>query len=87
MITGNENGISVVNSHFVESEREKQRAREMMQRYKNVFGSGEGRLVLGDILTLWHFGDNLDPNDPVNVTEHNLGITILRMAGDLIRCI
>ena len=66
-----------------ELEQEKQRIREMTQRYKNVFGSEEGRLVLGDILTLCNFGETLDPNDPVKVAEYNLGITILRMAGVL----
>jgi hypothetical protein len=64
-------------------EREKQSAREMMQRYKNVFGSEEGCRVLGDILTLCHFGETLDPSDPVQVAYYNVGITILRTAGVL----
>lgn len=66
-----------------EIEREKQRVRDMMQRYKNVFGTDEGRLVLGDILTLCHFGETLDPKDAVQTSEHNVGVTILRMAGGL----
>jgi hypothetical protein len=66
-----------------ELEREKAQVREMMQRYKNVFASEEGRLVLGDILTLCHFGETLNPTDPVQAAEYNLGITILRMAGGL----
>ena len=56
---------------------------DMQQRYKNVFSSTEGRIVLGDILTLAHFGETLNPTDPVQVAEYNLGITILRMAGVL----
>jgi hypothetical protein len=56
---------------------------EMQQRYKNVFSGGEGRIVLGDILTLGHFGETLDPNDAVMVAEHNVAVTILRMAGGL----
>jgi len=66
-----------------EVEREKQRVKEMVQRYHNVFGTGEGRVVLRDILTLTHFGDTLDPQDPVQVAEYNVGLTILRMAGAL----
>jgi len=64
-------------------EREKQRVREMLQRYQNVFGTEEGRVVLGDILTLCHFGETLDPKDPVQAAEYNVGVTILRMAGVL----
>jgi hypothetical protein len=64
-------------------ELEKQHVRDMLQRYKNVFGSEEGRLVLGDILTLCHFGETLDPNDPVQAAEYNVGVTILRTAGGL----
>jgi hypothetical protein len=59
------------------------RAEEMMQRYRNVFGTPEGRLVLGDILTLCHFGETLDPKDPVQAAEYNVGLTIVRMAGVL----
>jgi hypothetical protein len=58
-------------------------AKDMQQRYKNVFGTPEGRRVLGDILTLGHFGVALNPNDPVEVAEYNLALTIARMAGAL----
>jgi hypothetical protein len=66
-----------------EIKREKEHVREMLQRYKNVFGTEEGRLVLGDILTLCHFGETLDPKDPVQAAEYNVGLTIIRMAGVL----
>lgn len=56
-------------------------ARDMQQRYKNVFGTAEGRRVLGDILTLGHFGETLNPTDPVAVAEYNAAIVIARMAG------
>lgn len=56
-------------------------ARDMQQRYKNVFGTPEGRIVLGDILTLGHFGETLNPLDPVAVAEYNAAIVIARMAG------
>ena len=59
---------------------EAQLAREMQQRYRNVFGNEEGRIVLGDILlTLGHFGSN--PIGKIQVAEHNLAVTIARMAG------
>ena len=56
-------------------------AKEMQQRYKNVFGTAEGRIVLGDILTLGHFGETLNPADQIVVAEYNAAITIARMAG------
>lgn len=56
-------------------------AREMQQRYRNVFGTPEGRIVLGDILTLGHFGETLNPADPIAVAEYNAAIIIARMAG------
>lgn len=54
---------------------------ELQQMYRNVFGSMEGRIVLGDILTLGHFGETLNPTDPVAVAEYNAAIIIARMAG------
>ena len=53
----------------------------MQRRYKNVFSTGEGRIVLGDILALGHFGETLNPVDSVAVAEYNAAITIARMAG------
>lgn len=58
-----------------------QLAKEMQQRYRNVFDTPEGRMVLGDILTLGHLGVNIDPNDPILVTEKNFAETIARTAG------
>jgi len=57
--------------------------KDMQQRYSNVFGTAEGKIVLGDILTLGHFGETLNPLDPVQVAEHNAAIIIARMAGAL----
>lgn len=56
-------------------------AKEMQQRYRNVFGSAEGLIVLGDILKLGRFAVNIDPNDPILVTEKNFAETIARTAG------
>jgi hypothetical protein len=58
-----------------------QLAIEMQNRYRNVFGTAEGRIVLGDILTLGHFGETLIPTDQVSVAEHNAAVTIARTAG------
>lgn len=59
-------------------------AKENQQRYRNVFSSAEGRMVLGDILfTLGHFGDTIDPTDPVAMTEMQFAVTIARTAGAL----
>lgn len=56
---------------------------EMQQRYRNVFGTAEGRKVLGDILTLGHFGVNLNPSDSIVISNYNFALTIARMAGAL----
>ena len=56
---------------------------EMQQRYHNVFGSAEGRIVLGDIATVGHVFDSINPRDPVLVAERNFALVILRMAGAL----
>ena len=56
---------------------------EMQQHYRNVFGTPEGKIVLGDILTLTRFGETLTPDDPQQVAMYNVGITIARMSGAL----
>lgn len=64
-----------------EPKTQEQAARDMLQRYRNVFGSEEGRIVLGDILTLGHFGEILNPSEDIRLGEHNIATTIARMAG------
>ena len=54
---------------------------EMLQRYHNVFVSAEGRIVLGDIASLGHVFDTLDPNDIAKVSERNFALVIMQMAG------
>jgi len=56
---------------------------EMLQRYRNVFGSSEGRIVLGDILTKGHYGVTLDPDNPVMVAEYNFALVIATLSGHL----
>lgn len=55
---------------------------EMQKRYRNVFGSAEGKVVLGDIINnLGHVFDSINPNDPVMAANKNFALTIGRMAG------
>lgn len=54
--------------------------KEMQQLYKNVFGSAEGRVVLGDILTKGHYGVTLDPETD-QVAEYNFALVIGTLAG------
>ncbi len=54
-------------------------AKEMQQRYRNVFGSEEGRIVLGDILTQAKFGYPL--LDTEQMIRHNFAMEIARTAG------
>lgn len=58
-----------------------QRQQEMEQLYRNVFGSAEGRKVLGDILMTNHFGVPL--NNEVERIEYNVAIAIARMSGTM----
>ena len=58
---------------------------ELQLQYANTFKSSEGRKVLGDILTLGHFGEILSATPEksleIVVAEFNFAITIARMAG------
>lgn len=54
---------------------------EMQQRYRNVFGTKEGALVLGDISAVGHVFDTLDPQDAAKVAERNFALVIMQMAG------
>lgn len=60
---------------------EQQKAKDMMQRYRNVFGTPEGKIVLGDILSVAGFGGKPNPNDPAQVSWYNFAVEIARLAG------
>ena len=60
---------------------EKLELEAMCRRYKNVFGSPEGRSVLSDILTTCHFGETLNPENPTQVSEYNTALVIAHKAG------
>lgn len=62
-----------------EVQKQQERAEIMRQRYRNVFGTEEGRKVLGDILVLCHFGVPL--NNEAERIEYNVGIAIARLSG------
>lgn len=55
--------------------------KEMEQRYRNVFGSAEGKKVLGHMLKGNHFGVPL--NTETERIEYNVVILIARMCGAL----
>ena len=55
--------------------------KELMEKYRKVFGSPIGQDVLADILTMTHFGETLDAGNLHRVAEHNLGILILAKMG------
>lgn len=54
---------------------------EMQQRYRNVFSTREGMLVLGDIARLFHLFDPVNPTDVVMNTERSCALVIIQMAG------
>lgn len=58
---------------------------EMRQRYRNVFSTEEGNIVMGDIMQACHVGVPLNPDEKKDlqtvVAEYNVGVYILRMAG------
>ena len=54
---------------------------EMQKRYKNLFSTPEGKIVLGDILTKGHYGVTLDPENAVQISEYNFALVIATNAG------
>lgn len=64
---------------FPSTETEDPKQRDMLQRYRNVFGTPEGRIVLGDILQMCHFGFGIMTEEAR--IEYNVGIAIARMSG------
>jgi hypothetical protein len=62
-----------------EQDAAKAKARAMEQRYRNVFGTTEGRRVLGDILARNHYGVPL--NSDAERIEYNVAVEIARLSG------
>jgi len=55
---------------------------ELMDKYRAVFlQSPMGLEVLGDILHFCHFGCTLNPANIIQVSEHNVGMTIMAKCG------
>lgn len=54
---------------------------EITQTYRNVFGTAEGLVVLGDILTQGHFGVTLDGENRDQIAEYNFALMIATRAG------
>ena len=55
--------------------------RDMATRYRNVFGTPEGRIVLGDILTQGFYGVTLTPEIPDQIGAYNLALVIATRSG------
>ena len=54
---------------------------EVDQLYRNVFASAEGLAVLGNILTVGHFGVTLDGDNRDQIAEYNFALMIATRAG------
>jgi hypothetical protein len=54
---------------------------KLKKRCHNVFGTSEGRYVLGKLLTLGGFGQTLDPNNQAQIGMYNFAISIADMSG------
>ena len=46
--------------------------------YRGLFLKESGTKVLNDILIICHFGDELNPEDKVEIAEYNVGLRILK---------
>lgn len=54
----------------------------IIDKYRNVLCSTPQAVeVLTDIMTMCHFGSTLDPANPVQVSEYNVGVAILAKCG------
>ena len=54
----------------------------LQAKYRELFLKNTlGQDVLNDILEICHFGCTLDPDNVVQVSEHNVGIAILHRCG------
>ena len=54
---------------------------EVRDKYRAIFLTPMGMDVLADILTECHFGCTLDPENVVQISEHNVGVLILAKCG------
>lgn len=54
---------------------------EMQQRYRTVFATSDGHLVLGDIARMFHLFDAVAPEDVVMNTQRSCALVIFQMAG------
>ena len=54
---------------------------KLIEKYRKVFFNPLGFEVLADVLAQCHFGCTVNPDDKVQVAEHNVGIMILSRCG------
>ncbi len=55
---------------------------DLQAKYRLIFcDGGVGEEVLADILTKCHLGETLNPENPAQIAEYNVGIYVLSMIG------
>lgn len=54
---------------------------ELAEKYQLIFNSPIGQEVLADILTMTHFGETLNGDNPHQIGQYNIGVTILARMG------
>lgn len=63
-------------------EKSNDKEKEITNQYRHIFlGSQMGMQVLADILDMCYFGSTLDPENKVEISRYNLGISILVRCG------
>ena len=55
--------------------------KEITEKYRTIFGSPMGQEVLADILTMTHFGETLNGDNPHQIGQFNIGMAILAKMG------
>ena len=54
---------------------------ELTAKYRMVFGNSMGQEVLVDIMTMTHFGQTLNADNPQQIGEYNVGMAIMAKMG------
>jgi hypothetical protein len=57
------------------------RAQQLRDKYRFVFGTELGSQVLSDILKMCHFAMKVDPDNKNEIIAHNLAVEILAKCG------
>ncbi|MDD2657202.1 MAG: hypothetical protein PHD04_00890 [Candidatus Pacebacteria bacterium] len=55
--------------------------KELTAKYRITFGNPIGMEVLADFLDTTHFGVTLNPDNPVQIAEYNVGVATMAKLG------